>query len=245
MSAGRIVEGGGEGGGGQLVAGEGVVVVPDGLGEAGGVGEEVVQGDAALVGGNAVEVPADAVGGAQPALGLELDDRGGGELLGHRRDVVHGVAAGPGAGFGIGRPATGAGHRPATARGDDGAGSAFGPDLVEVLLHGAGGGVTGAPLRARPGGPAVASHVPVPVTVRPARGEHQHQQPEENGGHAPAGNVCVRRHAGRLGGGRPADRHASERTARTPAGDRGSPARGRGPGGIRAARSPRPRVAPP
>ncbi len=70
-----------------------VVVVAERVHQARGVGEQVLHGDPALVLRYAGEEAVDRVGHPQPTLHLQLDHGRSGELLGHRPDVVDGVAA--------------------------------------------------------------------------------------------------------------------------------------------------------
>ena len=95
---------------------QGLVVVAERLHEARGVGEQVPNGDPALVRRHAVEEAVDRVGHPQPPLRLQLDDGGRGELLGHRTDVVDGLAAGCGTGLVIGFTPAPAGRQLAVDR---------------------------------------------------------------------------------------------------------------------------------
>ncbi len=70
-----------------LVAGHRLVLGPQHVGQAGGVAEELVQGDRGLVGRRGREEAGDGVLHPQPSLLLQLEDGGGGELLRHRGDV--------------------------------------------------------------------------------------------------------------------------------------------------------------
>ena len=71
-----------------------------------------------LSAGTPADVPADRVGDAQLAHHLELQDRRGGELLGHRHDVVDGVAASAHAVFAVREAEARAVHELAVTRGD-------------------------------------------------------------------------------------------------------------------------------
>ena len=65
------------------------------------VGQQHVQRDRALVGGDVLEEFRDRVGGVQFPQLLEAKDRGGRELFGDRAKVVHGVRVGADAGFAV------------------------------------------------------------------------------------------------------------------------------------------------
>ena len=68
------------------------------------MGQQVLDGDARLVRRDRAEEPADRVVDAEPALHLELEDGGRGELLGDRADVVDGVARGRRSRLAVGHP---------------------------------------------------------------------------------------------------------------------------------------------
>jgi hypothetical protein len=102
LLAGGRLEAGRQRPGQHVVPGDHVVVVAEALGEAGGVAEQVVQRDPALVGGHRAEVGADRVGHPQLPHHLQLEHRRRGELLGDRHDVVHRVAGGGRAGVVVG-----------------------------------------------------------------------------------------------------------------------------------------------
>src|ERR671921_407565 len=101
------------------------------------MGQQMMHGDSALVVGYRADELAHRIGHAQLAHHLQLQDRRGGELLGHRHDVVGGVAPG-----GNLRGAVGEAEAPAVrdlvpAGGDYRAAGPVGQGIVEKLLFSA------------------------------------------------------------------------------------------------------------
>jgi hypothetical protein len=93
-----------------------------------------MQGDVALVAGDAADELADRIPHPKLAHHLELQDRCGGELLRHRHDVVDGVAARCDARLAVRHPEARAVRHLAVASGDQRAAGPLGQGVVEKPL---------------------------------------------------------------------------------------------------------------
>ena len=118
--AGRGAQRGGESPRDQLPPGEPLVVVAERVDQPRGVGEQLLDGDARLVRRDRPEPVADRLVHVEPTEHLELDHRGGGELLGQRADVVDGVAPGRHARGAVGKTEPLTGHDVVAAHRDQG-----------------------------------------------------------------------------------------------------------------------------
>ena len=96
-----------------------LVVIAHRLDQAGRVREQLVDRDRSLVRRDAVQEPADPVGHSQSSHHLQFQDRCCRELLGHRHEVVDGVAAGLGSRFLVRKTPSLADEHLAVDRGDE------------------------------------------------------------------------------------------------------------------------------
>ena len=85
----------GQGAADDFIARDRIVVAAEIGPQARGMGEEVVERDGALVRRDVGEIFADGIRNLQPSPRLQLQNRGGGELLGNRSDVEDGVGGHP------------------------------------------------------------------------------------------------------------------------------------------------------
>src|ERR671910_2802330 len=99
------------------------------------MGQQMMHGDGALVVGYRADELAHRIAHAQPPHHLQLQDRRGGELLGHRHDVVGGVAPGGDLRLSIGEAEAPAVRDLTVAGGDYGAAGPVGQGVVEELHY--------------------------------------------------------------------------------------------------------------
>src|ERR687893_807270 len=134
------------------------------------MGQQMMQGDGALVVGYRADELAHRIGHAQLPHHLQLQDRRGGELLGHRHDVVGGVAPGGDLRLSIGEAEAPAVRDLTVAGGDHRAAGPVGQGVVEDLLY---RGINTPRLRGGRGRVLAAV---------PARGESEHGHEEHDEG---------------------------------------------------------------